>query len=110
MAFYFLAHKKAPKFADEFFRVLIDGTNFEGGKTDPIYQLRENINAFNASYRTKRGRATPMWVVGGMLIKAWNAWMDHGSVRQLRMMTNEKWPEMSSRSTRSRKPAKVAAA
>ena len=107
MAFYFMASKKAPKLADEFFRTLIDGTGFDS-RTDPIYQLREQINAYNAQYRTKRGRATPMWVVGGMLIKAWNAWMERASVRQLRMMTTEKWPEMSSRTTRGRKTSKAA--
>jgi|GEM_PF-2565914 len=109
-AFYFLVARKAPKEADTFFRTLIDGVEFELKGLDPIYQLRQNLVMFNDKYKNKRGTAVPLWMIGGMLIKAWNAYMKRAPVRQLRMMSSEKWPEITSRTTRARKSARKAAA
>jgi len=102
-AFYFMVARKSPKEADAFFRTLIDGVAFEQGAVDPIYQLRQNLLQFNDKYKNKRGTAVPLWTIGAMLIKAWNAYMKRASVRQLRMMSSEKWPEITSRTTRARK-------
>lgn len=104
MAFFFVAHQKAPKLANDFFQSFIDGTAFEFGKADPIYQLREQIITFNADYRVKRGKSTPLWVVGGLLIKAWNLWMLHERVTTpLVMGESESWPLITDRTTRGRK-------
>ena len=96
MGFYFWVARKSPKEADDFFRILIDGVNYEYGKNDPIRQLREQIRFLSAPTSKRKGGSMPLWMHGAMIIKSWNVWMEGETIRQLRMLHTEKWPRMTS--------------
>jgi len=90
----------AKKMAKEFFATLVDGTEFELGKQDPIYQLRKRIMEDHAKNARRAGTRVPLFETMAILIKAYNAWMNRQAVKSLRFSQNERWPETVSRKSR----------
>jgi len=98
--FYLYFTVGAKKLAREFFETLIDGTNFEHGKQDPIYLLRKRIMQDQAKNARRLGTRVPYFETMAITIKAYNAWVNRQTVKNLRFTSHERWPTIAGRKTR----------
>lgn len=89
--------KKLPR---EFFKTLIEGVEFEHGKQDPIYQLREKLKSDQMKNARRMGTRVPTFETMAVIIKAYNAWVNGQTIRTLRFGRNERWPEISTLKSR----------
>lgn len=99
-ALHFMFSKHDAKSADEFFKRLITGDQFEYGSSDPVYQLR---NLLIEDRISKHQRQRPTFYKAAVTIKAWNAFQERRKIISLRFSENESWPEICNRATRVRK-------
>lgn len=75
---------------DEYWRRLSKGTGFTSDN-DPILKLREQ---FLRLRNLPQGQQKPRnWILGALMIKAWNAWVDGNEVGALRFRTSGNRPE-----------------
>jgi len=72
--------------ADEFFDALISGARLE--KNSPILMLRRAFEKFDREV----GAKTEGFVRGGIIIKAWNAFITGKTIDKLTMTAKEPWP------------------
>jgi hypothetical protein len=76
--------------ADEFFDKLITGVGLTA--TDPVYQLRRELLRIHQKVSEQRQR-TQSFMHCAFLIKAWNAFIEGDTIRQLRFHVGENWPK-----------------
>lgn len=105
-ALYFAFAEYNKKGADQFFQLLVhgmaeDGTGFEHGRQDPVYQLRR----FMLDLKTSKHKRRPPFYKAAVAIKAWNAFQERDKIGTLRFSENEGWPEINRRRTRLREDA-----
>lgn len=70
---------------DVFFEQLERGENLQEG--DPVYALRRVLG----NYAARRNRA-PRVIIGAVLVKAWNAFREHRSIKNLSFSATEDYP------------------
>lgn len=92
-ALHFMFMEKSAPSATAFFNTLIMGDEFEFGRNDPIYQLRNAL----ISNRTSKHKKRPIHYVVAIAIKAWNLYMERRDVNMLQFRENEDWPKISTR-------------
>jgi hypothetical protein len=81
---HYVCRMKSATATEEFFEVLTSALGFKG-KTDPIYLLHKRLVEGDRLRETERA---------ALLVKAWNAWRTKDSIRQLKFVPGESFPEM----------------
>lgn len=87
--FHYLFSEVDVQKADIFFERLSTGENLS--KTDPIYELREQLLKFSGSKKIKMTQAHTF----ALIIKAWNAFYEGRQIKALKYAKEEKFPSIS---------------